>query len=98
MAIASTFSAASNDAYLYEWNQTVVDPALASVRGLYGIGIPHTFEFAYTFGNISVYVVNGYAFEPTPADYALQHRGSRSWSTFASTGKPSLKGHVTFVG
>lgn len=98
MSIASTFSAAGNDVFLYEWNQTVVGPALASVRGLYGIGIPHTSEFAYTFGNISVYNVNGYPFEPTPADYALQHRGARSWSTFASTGKPSLEGHDTFVG
>jgi hypothetical protein len=67
------------------------------MRGLYGNGIPHTSEFAYTFGNISVYNVNGYPFEPTPADHALQHRGSKGWSTFASTGKPSLEGHDTFV-
>ncbi|TVY83752.1 Secreted lipase [Lachnellula suecica] len=98
MAIASTYATAGNDVFLYEWNQTVVGSALASVRGLYGIGIPHTSEFAYTFGNISVYDVNGYPFEPTPADYALQHRGSRSWSTFASTGKPSLEGHDTLAG
>lgn len=96
--IASVLANAGNDVFLYDWNQTIAGPALASVRDLHGIGVPHTAEFAYTFGNLSAYDVNGYPFEPTPADYALMHRGSRSWSTFASIGKPSLKGRDTFVG
>ncbi|KAK7985455.1 lipase [Apiospora saccharicola] len=97
--VAHTLGAvAGNDVFLYDWNQTIVGPALAAVRNLYGVGVPHTAEFAYVFGNLSAYDVNGYPFEPTAADYALVRRGSRSWSTFASTGRPSLEGHDTFVG
>ena len=96
--VASTVALAGNDVFLYDWNQTVVGRALEAVRGLKGVGVPHTAEFGYIFGNISVYDVNGYPFMPTPGDFALQHRGSRSWSTFASTGKPSLAGHDTFIG
>ncbi|KAH7016031.1 uncharacterized protein B0I36DRAFT_41560 [Microdochium trichocladiopsis] len=59
MYVAQTLSAAGSDVYLYDWNQTVTGPALAAVRGLYGGGVLHTGEFANTFGNVSVYVVNG---------------------------------------
>ncbi|KXJ85849.1 putative lipase [Microdochium bolleyi] len=101
MHLAATLAAAASsgsDVYLYNWNQTVTGPALAAVRGLYGVGVPHTGEFAYTFGNISVYDVNGYPFDPAPEDFALQHRGARSWSTFATTGKPYVNGRSTFIG
>ncbi|KAH7036036.1 Alpha/Beta hydrolase protein [Microdochium trichocladiopsis] len=98
MYLAQTLAAAGNKAYLYDWNQTVTGPALASVRGLYGVGVPHTGEFAYTFGNVSVYDVNGYPFDPLPSDFELQHKGARSWSTFANTGNPSLVGRDTFLG
>ncbi|KAK8859268.1 lipase [Apiospora arundinis] len=97
--VAQTLGAvAGNDVFLYDWNQTMLGPALASVRNLHGVGVPHTAEFGYIFGNLSAYDVKGYPFDPTPADYALVHRGSRSWSTFASTGKPSLEGHDTLAG
>lgn len=98
MYLAQALAAAGNDIFLYNWNQTIVGPALAYVRHQYGIGIPHTSEFAYIYGNLSAYDVNGYPFEPTSSDYALMHRSSRSWSTFASTGKPSLESHDTFIG
>ena len=87
-----------NDVFLYAWNQTVLGPALAAVRGLRGVGVPHTAEFAYAFGNLSAYDVKGYPFAPAPADYALARRAARSWSTFASTGRPSLAGHDTLAG
>ncbi|KAH7021436.1 Alpha/Beta hydrolase protein [Microdochium trichocladiopsis] len=85
--------------YLYDWNQTVLEPALDFLSNKTGWGPVHTSEFAYIFGNVSVYDVPGFPFTATPADYALQSRGSRSWSTFAATGKPGgLCGKDTFQG
>lgn len=84
---------AGKDAYLYDWNQTILGDALGA-----GLGVVHTSELAYVFGNLSHYNVSGFAFDPSPADYALAVRGSRSWSTFAATGKPGLDGHDTFQG
>ncbi|KXJ87079.1 Alpha/Beta hydrolase protein [Microdochium bolleyi] len=81
-------AANGGDVYLYDWNQTVLAPALEVVSNKTGWGPVHTSEFAYIFGNLSHYDVNGYPFAPTPADYALRSRGSRSWSTFAATGRP----------
>ncbi|KAI0159790.1 putative lipase [Xylariaceae sp. FL1272] len=98
LLVGHALAQAGNNVFHYDWNQTIVGPALASVRGLYGVGVPHTAEFAYVFGNLSAYDVNGYPFEPTEKDYALAIRGSRSWSTFACTGSPSLDSHDTFIG
>lgn len=39
-----------------------------------------------------------YPFKTTAEDYALASRGSKSWSTFASTGKPSSQCRDTFKG
>lgn len=91
-------AAAGNTVYFYEWNQTILDPILTEANHAPGMGPIHTSEFAYIFGNLSHYDTNGYPFHPTKADYELKERGSRSWSTFASTGKPGLKGKNTFQG
>ncbi|OBT67120.1 hypothetical protein VE03_04436 [Pseudogymnoascus sp. 23342-1-I1] len=91
-------AAAGNDVYLYNWNQTILDPVLEYVTTATGFGPIHTSEFAYIFGNLSHYDVNGYPFNPAPEDYELRDRGSRSWSTFASVGKPGLEGRDTFQG
>lgn len=77
VALALGAGAGKSDVFLYDWNQTMLGPALAAVRDLHGIGVPHTAEFAYVFGNLSAYDVNGYPFDPTPTDYALLRRGSR---------------------
>lgn len=89
---------AGNAVYLYEWNQTIAEPLLEKATGASGWGPVHASELAYVFGNLSHWNITGYPFEPTAADYALVHRGSRSWTTFAATGKPSLEGHDTFKG
>lgn len=91
-------AAAGNTVYLYDWNQTILEPVLAETSNQTGFGSIHTSEFAYIFGNLSHYDVNGYPFQPTESDYALKDRGSRSWSTFASTGKPGQHGQDTFQG
>lgn len=91
-------AAAGNDVYLYNWNQTILDPALEAITNQTGFGPIHTSEFAYIFGNLSHYDISGYPFNPTPEDYELQDRGSRSWSTFGSLGKPGVKGRNTFQG
>lgn len=91
-------AAAGNDVYLYNWNQTILDPVLESITNETGFGPIHTSEFAYIFGNLSHYDINGYPFNLSPEDYELRDRGSRSWSTFASVGKPGLEGRDTFQG
>jgi carboxylesterase type B len=91
-------AAAGNDVYLYDWNQTILEPILEQDTGLSGWGPIHTSEFAYIFGNLSHYNMSGNPFHPAPSDYDLAVRGSRSWSTFAAVGRPSLLGHETFQG
>lgn len=85
---------AGNDVYLIDQNQTLLDPILASL-GSPGLGPVHTSEFAYTYGNLSHYNTSGYPFNPTAEDYRLQTQQSRSWSTFASVGQPSLHARDT---
>ena len=42
--------------------------------------------------------VNDYSYNPTASDQHLAIRETRSFSTFASIGQPSLKGHGTLEG
>ncbi|KAI1470940.1 alpha/beta-hydrolase [Daldinia caldariorum] len=93
----AALSAKGNSVYLYDWNQTILDPIL-EFEGVPGLGPIHTSEFAYIFGNISHYKYGDFPFDPTPEDYSLVSRGSRSWSTFTSRGVPGLEGHDTFQG
>lgn len=86
-----------SDVYHYAWNQSLLDPILGFV-GYPGLGVVHTSELAYVFGNLSHYDVHGYPFAPDESDHALLRRGSRSWSSFVSTGRPSLEGLETFQG
>ena len=86
------------DVYLYDWNQTILDPITAALYGQPGLGPFHTSEFAYIFGNLSTYDQPGFPYNPRPEDFSLRDRGSRSWSTYASTAHPSLSGHDTFRG
>ncbi|KAK2608375.1 hypothetical protein QQS21_003060 [Conoideocrella luteorostrata] len=95
---AQQIAAAGNTVYLYNWNQTILDAYLSQVVKRPGLGPIHTSEFAYIFGNLSHYDIGNYKFNPTKSDYQLKDRGSRSWSTYASTGQPGLKGHDTFQG
>lgn len=44
------------------------------------------------------FAVNDYPYNPTASDKRLAIRATRSWSTFASLGHPSLKGHGTLEG
>lgn len=93
--LASSIAAAVNDnsdgdfnVYIYDWNQTMLDDALQSSENVTGLGSIHTSEFAYIFGNLSRYNVDGYAYAPTDADWVLEQRASRSWAAFATTGRP----------
>lgn len=83
--------------WYYDQNQTSLTPALESLGSL-GLGVVHTSEFAYMFGNLSHYDVNGYPFNPSPSDYALRDRESRSWSSFAALGRPSIPGKHALKG
>lgn len=93
----AALSKAGNDVYFYDQNQTFVTPELV-YNGFPGMGVVHTSEFAYVFGNLSHYDVYGYPYKPNATDYALLKRESRSWSSFATFGKPSLPGKDTLQG
>ncbi|TGJ81609.1 hypothetical protein E0Z10_g7153 [Xylaria hypoxylon] len=95
---AENLAKRGNDVYLYDWNQTISDQILEALTNETGYGVIHTSDLEYVFGNISLYDNGEYPFHASPADYALASRSSRSWSTFASTGKPSSEGHDTFQG
>ncbi|KAL7939009.1 Alpha/Beta hydrolase protein [Trichoderma chlorosporum] len=87
-----------NTVYLYHWNQTILDPILEHLGHPAGMGPIHTSEFAYVFGNLSHYDTDGFPLNPSPSDYELVARASRSFATFTGVGKPGLPKHDTFQG
>ena len=89
---ARAISDAGSPVYLYDWNQTMLDEILV------GYGAVHTSEFAYVFGNLSHYDIDGLPYHPNASDFALKDRAARSWASFVSRGKPSWPGRNTFRG
>jgi carboxylesterase type B len=88
--------------YLYSGNQTILDGYLDAV-GSPGLGVIHTSELSYLYGNLSVFNVTrdglvNYTFNPSASDYQLARQLPRSWSSFASTGYASLGGKDTLPG
>ncbi|KAF9261253.1 alpha/beta-hydrolase [Marasmius fiardii PR-910] len=79
--------------YYFDHNQTVYGDVIE------GLGVIHTSELAYVFANFDdlIFYFTG-DINPTPEDYELQRRQSRSWSTFANRGQPTLDGHETLEG
>jgi len=69
--------------YLYDFNQTIMDEP--------GLGVVHSSDLPYVFANIEMYQ-NGEGVQVHIAeqDHELEKRASRTWSTFASFGVPSL--------
>lgn len=86
-----------NPIFYYDQNQTIEEPIEAAI-GTPGLGVFHTSEFAYVFGNLSHYNRLNYPFNPTPDDYRLEMQQSRSWSSFAATGQPWLFAKNTLYG
>ncbi|KAF1927329.1 para-nitrobenzyl esterase [Didymella exigua CBS 183.55] len=84
--------------YHYDFNQTILDPILEHTINVSHLGVVHTSEFAYVFGNVEAYNVSGNPINVTASDYALQKCASRSWSAFATTGNPIKGGEVTVQG
>ncbi|KUI67151.1 Lipase 1 [Cytospora mali] len=85
--------------YIYEQNQTILTPYLESVDGP-GHGVIHTSELAYVFGNFTPYEHTWppKLIQPSAADHQLLQQMSRSWSTFAALGRPSLGSKNTLQG
>ncbi|TVY82984.1 Secreted lipase [Lachnellula suecica] len=88
--------------YLYSGNQTILTSYL-DASGSPGLGVIHTSELSYLYGNLSLFNVTDaglseYKFAPTASDYELAKQLPRSWSSFASTGSPSLPGKTTLPG
>lgn len=74
------------DVFLFEWNQTILDPIFAYLYGETGVGVFHESAFAYVLGNLSHYDLPGWPFAPSAADTALARRAPRSWAAFATSG------------
>lgn len=87
----------STPVYHYDFNQTVVGPLVDAMNNVTGMHVGHTSEFAYVFDSFKTYSEAGYEVYPTANDIELMKRASRSWSTFAARGNPSLPGHVTLA-
>jgi carboxylesterase type B len=83
--------------YYYDQNQTMLTPPFHKV-GLYGLGVVHTSDLIYVFGNLTKFDVPGWPYHPRPSDYRLRVQQSRSWSLFAATGNPSGEGLNTLHG
>ncbi|KAG4440310.1 hypothetical protein IFR05_004217 [Cadophora sp. M221] len=81
--------------YYYVQNQTIFTPYLTSFSHP-GLGITHTSELPYVYGDLTVFNTSSSAFQfhPSEADYALTRRQSRSWSTFAYFGNPVGRGET----
>lgn len=94
---SSNLAAAGNQIYLFAENQTALTPLLDATDHS-GVGVVHASDFAFIFANLSVYDLPGYPYQPRRQDYALARRQSRSWSSFMSVGKPSLKNRQTLRG
>ena len=93
--VGERFADAGNEVYLYDQNQTA-EKTFFELVGRYGIGVGHTSELPFIFGNLSIYSTP--ESKPTESDYRLRDRESRSWSSFVAIGRPSLEGHDTLQG
>lgn len=102
-AMASKYYNSSNSStipvYIYEQNQTILSEFLDS-QDTPGLGVIHTSELAYAFGNFTPYEATWPPNTITPgeSDYQLLQQESRSWSTFAALGQPSLPSKNTLPG
>ena len=94
---ARALAEAGNRVYLWDQNQTMFDEILVSV-GSPGYGVVHTSNFAYQFGNLSHYNVDGFLYHPNKSDFALRDRQSGSWASFANFGHPSNLKYGTLLG
>ena len=88
---------AGNRVYFWDQNQTMYDEIFAYL-GTPGYGVVHTSNFAYQFGNLSHYDVDGFPYHPNKSDFALRDRQSGSWAAFANFGRPSAPKYGTLLG
>ncbi|TID27690.1 carboxylesterase family protein [Venturia nashicola] len=94
-AMAKKISAENPPIYLFMQNQTIFRAKAGTASGL---GVFHTSDLPYVFAQFADYNTTGYTVYPTPSDFALLERQSRSWTSFAWTGRPSVSGKKTLEG
>ena len=97
MLLGHALHSAGNDVYYYLQNQTILTPSL-DASDHPGLGVIHTSELAYVFGDLSHFNISGVVYEPKAEDYVTRDRQSRSWSSFAAVGRPSVVGKDTLGG
>ena len=88
MHYGQALAEAGNDVYLWTQNETMMDEILVALD-VPGAGVIHTSNFAYQFGNLSHYNVDGFPYRPNHTDFVLRNTQSRSWASFVSYGTPS---------
>ncbi|CAG8979245.1 hypothetical protein HYALB_00013313, partial [Hymenoscyphus albidus] len=105
-AMAKKYPKDSPPLYLCNQNQTLLTSYLEA-EGVPGLGVIHTSELSYLFGNISIFnltdytpPLENYTFAPTEEDYLLEKRIPGSWSAFATWNDPrkgvnSMRGWTT---
>lgn len=98
-ALAAANASSGVPIYIYEQNQTIFD-ALLAANDQAGLGVVHTSELPYVFGNFTPYAWGSAPgiIDPSVADEALLRQQSRSWSTFAALGRPSVASKDTLQG
>ncbi|KAF2734798.1 alpha/beta-hydrolase [Polyplosphaeria fusca] len=95
--LADALQKKTKNVYLFDWNQTILEPMIEALENISKIGVIHTSEFAYTNANFSAYNVSGLPLNPTPEDYQLQMRGSRTWAFFANRGRMPTNSDTTLA-
>ncbi|KAH7115112.1 Alpha/Beta hydrolase protein [Dendryphion nanum] len=83
--LAENIKKYGGDVYLYDFNQTLIEPSIEAEYNVSHIGVIHTSEFPYIYANLTFYSEA----KPTQADEDLKCRASNSWSSFAASGHPS---------
>ncbi|KOS17925.1 Lipase 4 [Escovopsis weberi] len=96
---ARHLAAAGSRVYLYNWNQTFLDRVFAALGSPPGLGVVHLSDVPYVYSNARAFEVLGVRSPfTTDSDARLADRGSRTFSTFASVGRPGLPHRDTFQG
>lgn len=96
MHYGQAIAATGAPVYTYLQNATLLTRSLEA-KGLYGYGVFHSSEIFYVFGNFTS-LSNSYNINFTSQDHELRTRQTRSWTSFASVGRPSIVGEDTLQG
>jgi carboxylesterase type B len=82
------------EVFLYELNQTALTPRFAAF-GIPDLGVTHVADIPYVFNEVSN---PSLGLNNTESNRLLATQMSKSWASFATSGKPSFRGKGTLQG